>query len=273
MLSRLFTGSRLGYPAGRAPGFDSSHIAAQNTLASIITVNSSNAINLTPSFAGGSAVVGTRTGTPTTQMDLTGPMLVPVGANYVQFTVATGTLTQVTLAAIVFINTGVVNSGCFSLGNTTSAAQLAFYTGALFSFDVNTASTSSTLTFPSGYYFAVASYNGINVNFLVTNLLTGAIKTSTVAAASGTVPAATLINYGREPHFGTTWSGRIGAGMISANYMPMPQLREWGANPWSFWYPRKTYPSMDWELVGTVAAFQAAWARNRNFVNQGGVAT
>jgi hypothetical protein len=93
-----------------------------------------------------------------------------------------------------------------------------------------------TLVAGNPYFIAASTSSAANVtNAIVLNLNTGKIQTgsttsSTPNAGNGGVQI--LPNTAGQ-------SFSMAACMVSGAFLRAPALRQWAANPWSFWYPHK----------------------------------
>jgi hypothetical protein len=94
------------------------------------------------------------------------------------------------------------------------------------------------------YFLAVSNAGASNVCTMIgVNLLTGVMQTYTAAGATtDNAPSGGGFTIGNRytPTGGAnTFAGLISAVAFTDKYMPLLALVQWGADPWSFWYPRR----------------------------------
>lgn len=249
----------LAYPAGVAPGFDSTHVAAQSARFSV------------PNFVSGMVLLnfcgptGTKTkfGTVPAVLDSgIGPTAQFTGAGvHTRLTIAGQPAvvdTNQTIAAIIVPQSFAGNGG--GIVSTTSATQGACLeitsTGALKWGWLGSSSVTSTIVLSLNVpYFVAASVSAANnVNFIAVNLFTGAVQTqaTTIGAGAASTPNGTY-TLGMQPGGNIDYAGLTAACMVNTSFMPMAALRQWAADPWSFWYPRRQT-----NLVGASAVINNA---------------
>lgn len=238
---------RLSFPAGVAPGFDSSHPVSKNVQFSGVTLGS----NIVDLMTGKPGVFSL--GTPTPTADAMGPALkFPLaGSPTVSFAgkpLYAGH--DFVLAAIVMFDT--VSGTQFILSTSNNAGSGAslriLNSGAFrFSFGMNGAAAFNSTIIPNPvanvpYFFAASvrqnNSSQFDICMVVTNLLTGAICSDSLAnqntasaTDTGTCEVGARVG-------GSQALGRIYASMYSTAAASIPTLLQWAADPWSFWYPR-----------------------------------
>lgn len=229
----------LSFPGGRRAGFDSTHIAAFQTLFSAVIGANKNAINLVPKFFG-STLSGTVNGAPTFSIDgKIGPAASGfTAANYISFSSAAQVANVNCTMGAIISSPGGTNLGFFGTTQVSGIVLSAYSPGTLHFTPGGNQDINSGIAL-SGYIFVAASYlNATKVNFVVVNLQTGATTTATVAATAASIAfGETAYAIGREFEYGTAWTGKIAAVMHSTQYMTIPTLLEWAQRPWDFWYP------------------------------------
>lgn len=114
-------------------------------------------------------------------------------------------------------------------------------------------------------YFLAASNNGTTINFVATNLLTGAVLSSSANVAAGTsfkvtdggFQIALDVNHNSTS---SKFDGIISEVMMNASYVPLASILKWADDPWSFWYPQRRSQSL---TVGvTSSSFNIAAAQS-----------
>jgi hypothetical protein len=101
------------------------------------------------------------------------------------------------------------------------------------------------------HYFVAASCNGSLVNFAIANLETGQVYTAAnVSFAGWNNPddASSYIIGNNGNSLGNTrpFTAAIGPAMFSGAFLSMPQLRQWAADPFAFWYPQAVPLDLSW---------------------------
>lgn len=233
------------YPAGIAPGFDPNHVAAAKVRHSSVAANGGFINCLT-------GKAGTKSGTPSGSIDGN------IGSA-LSFTSATDAFTFPGNPAIADLNAtfGVI----YKRTSSSATAHYSLYTASSagssgIGFGVVTASSekldllfggvnsfsSNFVTAVNVPYFIAVSISasaggGGNANFVIVNLSTGQINISTASLGSF-VPSASNGTYvvGNR-NLANPALGNVSSAMFSAQYLSMPQLLQWGQDPWSFWYP------------------------------------
>lgn len=254
------------YPASTSPGFDAKHPASLNCKFSGIASNA-DIINL---FTGSA---GTIAGAPAASI---GGNLGP-GVSYTGstdesvFSFPTTAFTAWTFGAIVKV-TSFLSSGAMVMitNNNAANAEGMFFAITTGTFSVWSGSTSISSTFIPSLnvpYFCAASFSSAApVDFVLTNLNTGQIRSATIANSTAVTVGSGGLYIGNR---GTTrpLNGLLAAAMLSNSRVPLNSLLMWAADPWSFWYPR----SNQYFVGVTSAAFNSFWADNNNVVIGTGV--
>jgi hypothetical protein len=227
--------NRLGYP-GTEPGFDAGHIAAQGLPFSSHVAGGSYVIDL---FRAGKKGAASTSGTFPVGMFNSIPYLKsPSSSDYLSYTnsinITPGTVTTAVIAFVTSSTSGTIygDNGPWqgiglSFGNLT-VIRNNVSTG-VFTPDVNTP-----------YFFAASMSVAANTsNWVAVNLLNGNLQTgSTTCAGMGATSNGTLIvGNGSQ----ALVNGGFCAGMYTANgpLLSIAQLRDWAADPWSYWFPKK----------------------------------
>lgn len=237
----------LAYPAGRAPGFDPTHLASAGGVAiSVIAANSVNFIDLLNGTSG-TVTVGNQTFTSSMNGFL-GPCVTQSatasGTGITTFRGGiVGTPTSFTLAA--FFSLSSVSNFSGLIGTTTSTTVRG---NALFCQTTNlrlltlNGTTNSTLTIAANIpYFAAVSEAGAIANFVLVNLSNGNMQTASVSnfnsngTGNGTITIGNIYN-NNSPIDG--FNGSISAAMYSYAGLSVSSLLQWAQRPWDFWYPR-----------------------------------
>lgn len=270
MLLPVFRQSPLACPQGRSPGFDPTHPASLNCFISTIPI-AAGVFNLITD------AVGTAYGTnPAVALDGSiGMCAKTTGITQNGWRLSGNTTAQevlVTMAAITRVTSlandfqawlssgGNANTGVWLYVKTTG--HLFFGFGGVANIDSGLILTANTPYFVAASYSAAAT----NVNFVLVNLSTGSMQTATGSTAGNS----TVAPDNRFLIFGNTFAssnspiGVTSNVMYNRSYLSMSALRMWANDPWSFWYPPRAQSA-----VGTLPAFLAAWARNRNVAVQG----
>lgn len=254
------------FPA-RAPGFDPTHPAAQNMTptkgASVVCLGGSN---LTSLLTG--APLAVSGGTPITAMGEIGPSAGCTSTTLIKLTnqssvtpnaITFGAIFQLQSASV--SNNQIINYPGNDIACNGSTWLLAIGNGNV---GVGTGATPG-VGIPC---FVCASAQSLGVvNFIAIRLDTGAILNSfTGTTVRSWGPAGPNLAFGTATTANAPLNGSIAAAMMAYNFLSFNTLQMWAADPWAFWYP---YRSRFWVGVAAAAAFQAAWAVRRNFVNRG----
>jgi hypothetical protein len=258
----------LAYPAGVAPGFDPTHVAANNCRFSGITVPG-NYFSLFSGKAGQlpaqplanigidgyigcfaqCSQLGGGQGVVFSGFPATDDKLVTFGAICIQ------TDTSAQRAIIRNANAGTTGS-FLSMPNSVGGFLC------IRASTPNITLTSNITPIANVPYFvgASANWNTGAANFVLLRLDTGSILTSSITGSSGDPTAGDgQYSVGDYSSGGTSSPShaKIAAAMYANQFMSSAQLLQWAANPWSFWYPRRAV-----NYVGVTAAggFIPAWA-------------
>lgn len=241
VLPRRRLGSPLAYPAGVAPGFDSSHVAASGTHFSGIA-HGTGYVSLTDSQK--LTVPGTA---PSNSVDgYLGKASNFSGGATNNFWVVpnrpTAIETDITIAAIVKMTvSGASNQGIFcSDSSNTGGVGLRLTAGdniGIVYTSRNAINSGITLSVNVPYFIA-ASRTPSDAVFVVVNLLTGKVQTASVGGGASTPLAAGASSYAIGMYAAQVWNGQIAAVMHSGKFTPLATLLQWAADPWSFWYPQ-----------------------------------
>lgn len=236
----------LAYPAGRVPGFDPSHPAANGAFLSCVA-SGANFINVL------SGNKGTITGTPVASIiGAIGP-----GVNTISSSTAVvtfGTITtpaNLTMGAIVFPNTlQITNSALLYLDSSTTADILGLINISSVSkwevtLGTNVGLETSFAAVLGTPYFVAASISSVGtVNFVIMNLQNGQVLTATNLNTYPSLTTVTICVGGRSTTNSRQYNGPIACGMMTSNFMSLPQLLAWAQRPWDFWYPISKANSM-----------------------------
>jgi hypothetical protein len=232
------------------PGFDQSHIASVNPLLSGVARNG-NIISLLSSALGTSNGAGNA---PAASMGgMIGPSIYVPNNGSISFPYANTAWSAQTMAAIVIfdaqtsanirniMSTSAAGNAGFLLGMTTTGASAqawSYLVGATFT-NIATGFPSSALIGGVPYFFAVSIQNGQAANSVLCRLDTGQMGATSTANAASFTAGDTTIHIGNRGANTRQTIGRIAAVMHANNYLSQPQLLQWAADPWAFWYPRR----------------------------------
>lgn len=229
----------LAFPAGVAPGFDPTHIAAPGIRFSGAAIPAGGFVSLLNGKPGANA------SSPTAAIDSgLGPATnYPAGTFAVTSFSGNPAVTDASLTMAAIVKFTAVNTAAFQYiisggaGGTGNALALNT-TGALLFVRFGGSSTTSILSPIAGVpYFIVASNNGATgTNFVIARLDNGSVLTDTKGSAANLASNGTY-NIGESPSGDSPTRGLIAAAMISAQYISMQALQRFAADPWSFWYP------------------------------------
>lgn len=242
----LLRGSPLAFP-NRRPRFDPAHPASNNLRFSCVSADG-NFINLAtgqPASPTGSM--------PSKMYGSIGGATV-CNSNYATVSgLPTASEAAITLAAI-FVSDGTPTNYGTIVGSSSSTdsygcalmcANTNQFNARLFGTDNYFGGTG--LLVAGGPVFVAVSVNltTLEMNWVACRLDNGLIFSKTSTANSGTQnPASgTGIVGGGDYNFAT---GSIAAVASSGAFLSMSQLLQWAADPWSFWYPRGVFHSLDW---------------------------
>ncbi len=246
--------SRLAYPAGRVPGFDSTHPAAVGMSPghgfSGVAMSGAFPDLLKP-------LRGSVTGTVTFGMDgAIGPTINMSDAsnNYIYSGYSTIVDTRATFAAIVN-TTSIVTSGTTKGIITTSSGNTGIYLSHKDSllragiFPANTSIDSTiALLANTPFFIAVSIDYSVGAYFLMRNLKIGSTKIEFVTG--NLVPGAPNGSYDIGGNNNTfSFNGAIAAAMFAPQACGIGALLQWADDPWSFWYPQ---PEENWTSGSTI---------------------
>ena len=235
----------LAYPAGIAPAFDPNHVGAAGGVCRFSAV---------PFWGNAVDILRGQPGVPTlispAVKNLLGPAIDNSNAGSDAGTIFAGHSTNndtvATLAGFIYWTTNGSPAIMFTSSSTALAgASLCTGAGALpaqLFLQVNNGTiriVMPSFTFVANRsYFVAISFNAANVNFVTTDLVTGKIETGT-AAFSGTLtaPNGTYSIGGAAGLSARATNGFLGPIMFSTAFLSLPALRQWAADPWSFWFP------------------------------------
>lgn len=248
-------GDCFSYPAGRSPGFDPTHPAAQGISPGhgVSFLPASGQLRFNSLLTG--AATSNAVGTNTSAMTQIGWVVGNASGN--QFLLsgqAAVNETAITLAGFLFATTlasapDIVGQATGPRGLTISVAstgKLQFNLGG-----VVTVTTTMAPVVVNVPFFMVASWfsgSTNNIFWTVTNLNTGQIYTETDGTASSPLASNGIYSVGGNAGTG----GGVGPAMWSPVVLSKAQQLAWAADPWSFWYPRRTQNYFD--IVGAAAA-------------------
>lgn len=230
----------LAFPAGRAPGFDPTHVASRSC---------------SPNFgfsgiASGGGFVDLLTGRAGTQAGApagvcfggTGPAITFTGVtDAITFTGKNvGAFSSGTIAGIVQFNSiGANYQSVFELNSAGANLGLLALRGVNHVLTIFTVADAPSTILPLAgvpYFLAASLLGGSMINYIVRNLATGALITQVVATGlsfAGTTGG--VYKVGNNAAQQTL--GGVAAAMFNRTFMSMAELIQWSADPWSFWYP------------------------------------
>lgn len=253
--------SRLGFPAGRAPGIDPSHVAMKGLLRWSGIARANTFVEI---INGG---LGTVNGSPTGKVDGSiGPAFnTTTTADCATFTGrSTATDANFTQAAIfraAGINTGFQTYiadtnfahtlfSAQSFGGNVANGNLTINTTG----NTNTWFVSTIIPVNGVPYFAAVSCNGAVANFVATRLDTGQILTSAIVSTIAGIASNGTYSIAGNNVFNQNAQGPVSAAMFSTAFLSMQELVQWAADPWAFWFPRR-----EQEFVGKAATLFFGW--------------
>jgi hypothetical protein len=246
----------LAFPTWRRPGFNPEHVAVANGGACYLSAVATGAGTGTGTFINLlNGKRGTLGSTPAATIDgVIGPAVnYTVNNQFSRFTGTIATTANITFALIcrLSLNTGPVF-------NTTSGAggyRITFSGNSFAIYDNASTTLASQVTASTNIpYFSIVSYNGTTAFFAQVSLITGQIQaTSSTGALSPSAGNGSL---------NIAWDGGDTPGMAIAAVAYFPQslspseILQWAADPWSFWYPRRTDgPDMSVGSSGVVVSY------------------
>jgi hypothetical protein len=231
----------LVYP-GTPPGIDWSHPASQNLGLSLVALGK-DFLQLTAPVAptrystaptlGVSSLIG-----PTTAFAAAGntgisyPNAIP---NFPQSRSTFAGIVQYGAAgSLGWAGNGAVSPFPPSFGLYFSAGTLGVYYG---SSGGMVASSIPNLIAGQPYFCAASCLSGVGVNFVLRNLATGQIWTSSATNTNAFPASNNYVTIGDPGGAGAASTSPIARFMYASNYLSIPQLYQWGQSPWSFWHP------------------------------------
>lgn len=228
----------LAYPAGRVPGFDPTHPAAEGCAFSGIAASGGGFINVL------NGNPGTQGGSPSAVIDGNiGRASLYSGSNdNSNFVVPILSITSCSIAAILRI-VSISGNNAFIIGNNSTTLVYVASTGVVDIFGIgNSVTASSGIALSAGvpYFVAGSVVNGSGnpASFVVVNLKTGQILTASATATATSLGSGSPLYIGNRNTLNRPPDASIAAAMISYNnYLPLPTLLQWAQRPWDFWYP------------------------------------
>jgi len=260
----LIPQNQLSYPAGLAPGFDSTHFAAKNTRLSAVAMASGNFVNLL------NGKFGTLTGTPQGSFSSIGPVkdfgnattdavLFPAGSSIAD------AAASVALIWMTDSNYPTGNSELFNNSNSSSGCSIWSSQGGSTLKVQNNSTAIYNTTIPQAAntpYFACITFDGVdNIYTVVVNLNTGALFTATNSAST----AGQLRTPASNIQIGNGWndaapaSSKIAAAAFIGNPLGFGNMLKWAEDPWGFWYPNNTIIKPNDLSVGTASVVVTHW--------------
>lgn len=230
---RLIRPNPLAYPAGATPGIDLSHPAANKLVVSALAqgrsfVNLASGVPLTVSGIGASSVTDGAIGRATyfsgvQTCSIAGP----------------NTVTQnKTFAAILRpIAPGAGYAGIVNIYDGSGDEGLYLHNNGVVCYASSDNNPAMFLANNVPYFIAV-SCSGSNFYYVVRNLNTGAVQTATITGSGPFVRPDSFIYVG-EDGVNNASQSYVAAAAYSNSALSLPQLLQWAADPWSFWYPRR----------------------------------
>jgi hypothetical protein len=256
----------LVYPAGRAPGFDQTHVAASGICLghgfSALALGNGGLVNLL------SGAPGVLNGTLSAVMTGVGPAVASAGSGYLTFPGQSTAADPSFTTAMIFVPNAVSGSKflfSFSSGGGNNTNGL-FLSGAQLCGYRHSTAALSGINLTSGVpYFIAASANSSTVCFVVVNLLTGV--TEMAIASLGGTPAAGNGTYvvGATSSLAQEASADYCAVMYAPACMAPAQLLQWAQSPWDFWYPRRASFEASLPLAGILSNFLAGYGLTSAF--------
>jgi hypothetical protein len=231
----------LAYPAGRTAAFNQTHAASNG----IVNGGQGDVI-----FCPNNGFISLVTGKPYANTNTTAsPIISGIGPNLniqtsggrATSTFSSAALTALTVGVVVqftSINVAATYQTLWTSGGSTAAFGL--NASHVFNLFYSSDHASNITPIANTPYFAVASANQIttsNVNFVVVNLLTGQMFTSTTAACTNNP----LNSGGANCGIGTVSANQAMNGSVShcfwnPVYMSLQQLEQLAVDLWSIWY-------------------------------------
>lgn len=244
--------SPFAFPGG-APGFDSSHPAAQSISIghgfSGIAKNG-GFVNLLSGTRGvnSNGPTSALIGTIGPSLDYSGSTMSTAFAG--QSSVVDGVATIAGIFQLDSIGLAVQSIFCSSSASSTGVLLSINSTGLLtISVPGRNGSLNTTPLLSAGVpYFVAASMVAVTggaANIVVVNLATGQVQsvvTTMNTLASLPAPNGTYF-VGQRGAGSSALIGKLATVMFAPQFTSMAQLMAWAADPWSFWYPAKVYLS------------------------------
>lgn len=230
--------NKFSFPVGVTPGFNPLHIASPGILHSGVAAAGGGYTSIL------TGSVAALSGSPYGLMDaIVGPNSNYNGSSVATFSsFPTAVPDPVTIAAIVTTSSSINNFPNYFINNNASSSTGAgmFSSGSAFYFiwgntGLNVGPAVSTNT----QYFVAFSVSGaLNIlSYVIVNLANGVVISGTVTPSKGSTIGDGSLYIGNRGTNGRQWSGGIAATMWADNYLSVPELLIWAADPWSFWYP------------------------------------
>ena len=248
----------LAYPAGIAPGFDPTHVAAKGISAG----RGFSGVSLGGNFISLlNDARGTIVGSPTAVIDGTiGPATNCVASAWVQFAGQSTAVDASATIGVIYTPTSVGSTQfLFESGGTNNTGWGIFQNPqiVLIAGSVNTQDVIDTTAQVAGvpYFVGVSMSGNSTLNAVIVNLQTWVIRSKSAALAFTSVAGNGTYEVGGNTAFATASLAKISAVMYAPSFMSMSQLLAWASDPWSFWYPRKqTYSYFSPPAAPTTAA-------------------
>lgn len=233
----------LTFPCGAKPGFDTTHIASQNTLFTGVSEPGGGFINLL------NGTVAIKNGSPTQTVDGNiGPQTNYLSSlQYNSFTnISIVTNATVATVAAIFkptVNTTTIGYVMINLGTTANLGTISLnwaLSGVLnFQFGTSSASTTFNGVLGTPYFvsFSWSSASATSNGGYVTNLATGVSIPITITGQTSAITTNGGLDIGGNVAATRNIGGGVAAVMSSNAYLPLSVHQQWASNPWSFWYP------------------------------------
>jgi hypothetical protein len=229
------------FPAGQAPGYDQNHIAASPMMRASAVATPSGMLSL---FRGRA----TCSGAYIPRITSAGPgLLFYNGMSPYPYVDIAGlpseTPTALTFAAIYTPYQSAAYSKVVQNGTTSGNSLMVGALAPAFNCaSGNYYATAVALSINVPYFLGLSA-TASNIYFVSTNLLTGQIKSSTFSGTyTFTATGSNICQFGNQTTGNSSYTanGTIHAGMFAASALSLQQLLAWAADPWSFWYPRRS---------------------------------
>lgn len=236
--------ARLGFPAGRTPGFNPSHPASGGISAGRGFSGVASGGSFRSLITG---KVGTLNNTPTGGIKANlGPIVnFTASADGLKFAgQSTANDSDFTIGAILSFNT--LGSLSCVFGTSATGDSLMLHKSAANVLAIRTGGGNQPSDAPalvaSVPYFVAVSVTGTGAGtakYVQTNLSTGVVQTGTGQSAARTPGSDGTYVVGNWAFFSLPTLGNIAAIMYAPSFISSQQLMQWAQNPWSFWYPDK----------------------------------